>query len=229
MFAVRDGLLDLLGSGPQWNANLLAGTVFTLAFATVEDGAVFFRHWLQHKIPFLWELHKVHHSAEVLTPLTSIRGHPLMIFLDALPNSLALGTLSGLFLYLFPHGISAITLLGANVISMAQHSIGVQHLQHSHVWFSFPAPINRWLVSPAVHRVHHSKNPAHYDKNFGLLFTFWDRMAGTFYLPDESECDAISIGLEDQDQARLRSIWQLYINPLRAIATQFRSSPATQP
>ena len=56
---------------------LAAGLVFTVAVFMAVDFGNFFAHWLQHKIPWLWEFHKIHHSAEVLTPVTALRVHPV--------------------------------------------------------------------------------------------------------------------------------------------------------
>ena len=70
------GLTHLVGSSPRLEAGWSVGLAATLTTAVLGDFAVFYFHLLQHRIPFLWELHKVHHSAEVLTPLTVYRLHP---------------------------------------------------------------------------------------------------------------------------------------------------------
>ena len=101
-----------------------------------------FNHWLSHKVPLLWEFHKVHHTAEVLTPLTNFRVHPVYAFVFA--NILAFSTAvaSGLGHYLFGDTAYQYALADTNIILVLFIHAYV-HLQHSHVWISFTGGLGR--------------------------------------------------------------------------------------
>jgi sterol desaturase/sphingolipid hydroxylase (fatty acid hydroxylase superfamily) len=141
-----------------------------------------FNHWLSHKVPFLWEFHKVHHSAEVLTPLTNFRVHPVyaVIFANILAFSAAVA--NGLGHYLFGDTTHQFALADTNIILVLFIHAYV-HLQHSHMWIAFRGLAGRIFISPAHHQVHHSENPKHFNKNFGSCLALWDWMFGTLYVP----------------------------------------------
>ena len=136
-------------------------------------------HYLSHRIPLLWEFHKVHHTAEVLSPLTNFRVHPVdsLVFYNIL--GIFLGTTGGALSYLQLGSPFAIG--GANVILVAFVFVTV-HLQHSHVWIAATGPLGRVILSPAHHQIHHSDNPIHFDKNFGSCLSLWDWLFGTLHV-----------------------------------------------
>ncbi|MGH6918387.1 MAG: sterol desaturase family protein [Geminicoccaceae bacterium] len=197
----------------------VASVVFTICMLLAVDGGLFLAHWLQHKIPTLWEFHKVHHSAEVLTPITVLRMHPVDIVLNALTQASLLGIANAVFLYLYRDPVAEVTVIGANALSFLFY-LGGYHLRHSHVWILFPRGIRDHISSPALHHIHHSKNPEHFDKNFARIFTFWDRLAGTLYIPEGKE--ELEFGLEEKDQKQLRTVWQLYMTPFRNVLARLR-------
>jgi sterol desaturase/sphingolipid hydroxylase (fatty acid hydroxylase superfamily) len=84
----------------------------------------------------------------------------------------------------------------------------------------FPRGIRDHISSPALHHIHHSKHSRHFDKNFARFFTFWDRLAGTLYIPEQEE--ELEFGLEDKDQRELSTPWQLYVTPFRKVVARFR-------
>ena len=147
-------------SGVLGTPGPLAGLLFTLSLFVVSDGVLFVAHWLHHKTPILWEFHKVHHSAEVLTPLTVLRTHPVEILINALVASAALGGMNAIFLYLHTSAVAGMTVIGANVFGFLFYLIGY-HLRHSHIWIMFPKYIRNHISSPALHHIHHSKKPEH--------------------------------------------------------------------
>lgn len=175
-------LESALGAGP------LAGTPWPLAaaigavagFVAYELG-YWFDHWLSHKIPFLWAFHKAHHTAEVLTPLTVYRVHPVesLKFVNIL--ALATGATGGVLGWAFGPAWHAPLVFGQNAIFLV-FLMAVVHLQHSHAWMTF-APFGKWLLSPAHHQIHHSADPVHFGKNLGSCLAVWDRMFGTLYVP----------------------------------------------
>ncbi len=141
-----------------------------------------FNHWLSHKVPLLWEFHKVHHTAEVLTPLTNFRVHPVYTWIFANILALSAAIANGLGNYMFGDTAYQYALADTNIILVLFIHTYV-HLQHSHMWISFRGALGRIFVSPAHHQVHHSGNPKHFNKNFGSCLALWDWMFGTLYVP----------------------------------------------
>lgn len=194
--------------------------------ALVADFALFLPHWLQHRIPLLWQFHKVHHSAEVLTPFTAYRFHPVDDVSNALSASLFVGAFDGVLLWLFPSTVVQLTILQANAVFFLFYVSGV-HLRHSHVWLSYPRSLSRWLVSPAMHQIHHSADPAHHGKNLGLVFSFWDRLFGTLYVPETRL--ALTFGLGDGEEREFSNVRQLYVLPFRKALGILQGRPAAAP
>ncbi len=181
-----------------------AGAIFLAA-----DFGFFFGHYLGHKVPFLWEFHKVHHSAEVLNPLTNYRFHPLDKVLLGLCIGIAAGAVKGAFGFAFPGGIGEIALLNISVLVLFNLTA---NLRHSHVWLSYGWHLSHVFSSPAQHQIHHGTAPRHIDKNFGLMLSLWDWLAGSLYVPRERE--DIELGLTGGEHAEYDSLWRLYTRPL---------------
>jgi sterol desaturase/sphingolipid hydroxylase (fatty acid hydroxylase superfamily) len=208
-------LILVLGPLPAWPVGTFAIAAFGLASFLTYDLGNFVQHWLQHRVSILWEFHKVHHSAEVLTPITAVRVHPVaeLFASQVLASFSAAG--NGAFLYFYGGKIAAFTVFGANILFLLHYTIGGYHLQHSHIWINFPPVIRRIFVSPAMHMIHHSRDPRHCGKNFAFALTIWDRFAGTLLIPDDSERERIVFGLAPEDQGDLRDLWQLYATPFK--------------
>ena len=172
--------------------------VTVLLFLGYELG-YWFNHWLSHKVPFLWEFHKVHHSAEVLTPITNFRVHPVYswIFANILAFSAAIA--GGIGNYLFGNTSYQYAINDTNLILVIFIHTYV-HLQHSHMWISFGGLFGRIFVSPAHHQVHHSANPKHFNKNFGSCLALWDWMFGTLYVPQKKR-EPLIFGFPDRADA----------------------------
>ena len=181
---------------------------FTLLVFLLDDFTRFFLHWIMHKVPLLWSLHKVHHSAEVLTPFTVYRLHPLESALYACRLVLSQGIAIGVGFYLFGHKLALYDILGANVFVFLFNLFG-SNLRHSHVWLSWGDKIENWFISPAQHQIHHSNSPAHYDKNLGAALAIWDRLFGTF-LPASRIKEPLEFGVGEQPHGKLTA---LYLRP----------------
>lgn len=192
---------------PVSNGYLL---VFTLGVFVWDDFLRFFHHWLMHKIPMLWEFHKLHHSARVLTPVTLYRAHPVESILAIFRNSLSLGAAIGVFIYLFGSSFSLWTLLGINGFGFLFNLVGA-NLRHSHIPLSF-GPFERLLISPIQHQVHHSKDEAHYDKNFGVSLALWDNLFGTLIF--SNQVGKLKVGLNERFRTNLLVH---YIEPFKAL------------
>lgn len=189
--------------------------LFTLSMLLAYDISYYLYHVAQHKIPLLWELHKVHHSAEVMVGITKDRVHPL----DDIMNSAWDGVIPGICLGLW--SVIALdpvelTIFGINVYVM-RNILMMDFVRHTHFKISF-GPLDNVVLSPHWHQLHHSVNPKHYDKNFGLMFSFWDRMFGTACVPEPDE--DFKFGLMDRDHADYQSLFGLYILPLKKMGWQ---------
>jgi len=201
---------------------LVAGLAFTVVVFMAMDFGNFFAHWLQHKIPWLWEFHKIHHSAEVLTPITALRVHPVGEILTTQVIALCVGAVNGGFFYIYQGPVAQMTIAGVNALDFLYYTIGAYHLAHSHVWLMFPRMLREIFLSPALHLIHHSVAPKHRDKNFAFTFTLWDRLFGTLYMPQEHEKDTLVLGLGDGAEHELKTVWQLYARPFRNLVTRHR-------
>ena len=157
---------------------ILIASIFTLIFFVVEDLSRFLLHRAMHLIPFLWEYHKIHHSAEVLTPLTVHRVHPIEMCLYYVRGILVFGIVSGVFVYIFGNKLSALDILGVDALGFLFNMIAA-NLRHSHIWLSF-GRLEKIFISPAQHQIHHSSAVEHHDTNFGTCFALWDRLCDSW-------------------------------------------------
>ncbi|HEX5210496.1 MAG TPA: sterol desaturase family protein [Pseudolabrys sp.] len=194
------GLVALFGPmTPMALSPYVTRAVITVMLFLAYELGYWFNHWLSHKVPLLWEFHKVHHSAEVLTPLTNFRVHPVYgwVFANILAFSTAVA--NGFGHYMFGDATHQYALADTNIILVLFIHAYV-HLQHSHMWISFRGVLGRILVSPAHHQVHHSANPRHFNKNFGSCLALWDWMFGTLYIPAK-EREPLVFGVPDHADA----------------------------
>jgi sterol desaturase/sphingolipid hydroxylase (fatty acid hydroxylase superfamily) len=141
-------------------------------------------HYLSHKIPVLWAFHKVHHCAESLSPLTDFRVHPIYTVIFYNIVAVTMGLMEGMGRYLLGDEVAEFSIGGMNVLLLAT-GILLVHLQHSHFWISFSGRLGLFISSPAHHQIHHSADPAHYDRNFGGSLAIWDHLFGTLHLPSK--------------------------------------------
>ena len=218
--ATAGSLAAMLGEDAELTepgvALLIAFTVFT---AIVEDFASYAIHALHHRVPILWETHKLHHSAEVLTPLTNFRIHPLYTIAQYAMGALFVGLLQGLFLHVFSLEATLLTLFGVNVVTALFNLLS--NLRHSHIWISFGPILSHIFVSPAQHQIHHSVAPEHKDKNYGLVFAFWDWIFGTLYVPRQRE--ELTFGLGDGQPQPHTNLVSAYLGPIVGIWRHLRN------
>ena len=172
----RFGLLHRLGIDSWWNVLL---TVVCL------DGVTYAWHRAYHGLPLLWRMHRVHHSDRDLDVTTSGRFHLLEMVLSAI----------------FRLGV--IALLGATVAGVVMFEIVfglLNQLEHSNL--RIPEPFEtalRWVfVTPDMHRLHHSQEQAHTNSNYSTIFSWWDRLLGTYVFGPEQR--ALTIGLPEYRQ-----------------------------
>lgn len=177
----KQGLTPL---GLGWSTTWVM-VLFTFCYVIADDFSRFFTHWCLHKIPVLWAFHQVHHSALVLTPFTVFRTHPVEGVLFFIRSLCVQSVLVSVFLVLFPNQVSLWQIYGVLVTTFLFNVLGA-NLRHSMVVLSYGPRIEKWLISPAQHQIHHSTDVAHYDRNFGVLLAIWDRLFKT-WLPGNDQ------------------------------------------
>jgi|SRR5579859_9461 len=220
------GLNGLFGERARANIDPgAARAIATLALFLAYEFGYWLDHYLSHKVPFLWEFHKVHHTAEVLSPLTAFRVHPVDTLVFANISSLILGMTAGALDYLFGGSVSPFTLSGSNIVLVAFIFLTV-HLQHSHIWISFTGLLGRIFLSPAHHQIHHSADPIHFNRNFGSCLSVWDWAFGTLMVP-ERQRQRLRFGAELRPGSpSAHSVTGVLIAPfleaLRALISQLR-------
>ncbi len=222
---IARGLAAALGAPPPLLGLAAWRVLYTVLFFLAYDFGRFAAHSLMHDVPFLWQFHKLHHSAEVLTPFTSFRAHPVELFvLAALPN-LVTGTLSGIVWYLAAGEIGFYSFLGAHVLMLGFNAYA--NLRHFPVWISFGPYLNAWFVSPAHHQIHHSREPRHFGKNRGFDLAVWDRMFGTHYAPGAEE--KLTLGLGDGTDGAWHEVSRMYVWPCRLALARWGFGQAPRP
>jgi sterol desaturase/sphingolipid hydroxylase (fatty acid hydroxylase superfamily) len=185
---------------------------YTITIIVINDFASYIIHYLMHKIPFLWEFHKIHHSATELNPFTQYRLHPLELIINNLRGIFIKGVITGLFLYWGNGNVSLLTFLGVNVLNFAFLFFGA-NLRHSHVKLKYFNFLETILISPFQHQIHHSNNSKHFDTNLGSRLAIWDYLFGT--LIKSKDVGKITFGLGDENKnydSFLKNLWTPFKN-----------------
>lgn len=158
-------------------------------------------HRANHRIPLLWRLHRVHHTDPAMDCTTALRFHPGEILLSGLANALVLVLLGMSFELLVFYKAVMVAVIG---------------LHHSNV--AIPPGLDRALrvvlVTPAVHRVHHSQIRAETDSSYGTIFSVWDRLFGSLRLRPDPE--AIRFGIGRFTEPRWQRLMGLLVLPLQS-------------
>jgi sterol desaturase/sphingolipid hydroxylase (fatty acid hydroxylase superfamily) len=183
---------------------------FTIAFFIAYDFGRFVAHSALHDVPFLWEFHKPHHSAEVLTPVTAFRAHPVDLGVMAWGSAISTGICTALFHWLGGPAITFYQFLGMHAVLWGFNLLG--NLKHWQVWISYGPVLDYWLISPAHHQLHHSAEPRHFGLNRGFEIALWDRLYGTLALPRRGE--TFRMGLGDGSDGDWHRVWKLYLWPI---------------
>jgi sterol desaturase/sphingolipid hydroxylase (fatty acid hydroxylase superfamily) len=160
----------------------------------VWDFARYWRHRAEHK--WFWPIHAVHHSPDQLHAANSL-GHPLQGFIE-----LALVTIPlSLIQFSGPTDFPIVSAI-SSALTLYIHS--PTHATLGPAW--------RVIVDPRFHRIHHSLEPRHFDKNFAVCFSIWDSLFGTAYWPEKGEWPAVGV----KEYPAPRNFWQFLILPLGA-------------
>ena len=160
----------------------LPQAVAFVATLLILDVAIWFQHYLSHHIPLLWRLHQVHHADVDMDVTTAVRFHPVEILLSML------------------YKVVIVALLGAPAVAVVVFEVilnGCAMFNHANV--NLPGWLDRilrvFIVTPDMHRVHHSTERKEHDTNFGFSLSLWDRLFGTYTDQPEGGHQGMRIGL----------------------------------
>lgn len=200
------GLLNQL-SIPTWSVTILA--VLALDFA------IYLQHVLFHTIPVLWRLHRVHHADLEFDVTTGVRFHPFEIVI-----SMAIKLL--LILALGPSAIAVLIFeILLNGTSLFNHS-------NVHLPSRLDAALRLFIVTPDMHRVHHSILPSETNSNFGFNLPWWDWLLGTYLAQPSAGHTGMTIGIEQFRTQRDLWLDRLLFQPFRGTASGYPISRTGQ-
>ena len=166
------------------------------------DGLLYFQHRLSHKLPILWQLHRVHHADTEMDVTTANRVHPLesiwLIFLR----------------------VSLCILLGIPLLVLIFYQIALNVVSiFNHANIRFPTgierAINKLFVTPAMHETHHSADIKDFDTNFAFVFSFWDRCFGTYKNQSIKQNGEVVLGIDQFRDKKDVNVISLLTMPFR--------------
>ena len=181
------GLFNILGL-PIWIEFVLVVLIL--------DWAIWFQHLVTHKINFLWRFHRVHHSDRDLDVTSAIRFHPIEIALSML------------------YKVALVFLLGPAAAAVVVFEVilnGAAMFNHANI--KLPIKLDRLLrkviVTPDMHRIHHSIHRHEHDSNYGFSISIWDHLFRTFIAEPEKGQLGMTVGLRWQDDKPSNLVWTL--------------------
>jgi sterol desaturase/sphingolipid hydroxylase (fatty acid hydroxylase superfamily) len=174
----------------------------------LHDFWFYWSHRIEHKVPVLWAFHKLHHSDELMNTSTWARDHFLQGGWRAFFSLFTLGMIVDLDL----------TEAGKAALYSNMFLAGLSQFYHSAIRVRLPW-VDRILVTPQVHRIHHSVDPEHYNKNFADALPIFDILFGTYHRPGKEEFPATGLGSAFPAP---RSIWSAQFGPLLAVGKMLR-------
>lgn len=193
---------------PAWLAVLLGVAWLDLVFYAT--------HRLSHAVPLFWRLHRVHHSDPDVDFTTSERHHPAEIFIAA------------------PILTAGILIVGVPPLALAiwwALSGTISLLQHSNL--RLPGRCERYLrlvlITPAMHRTHHSARRSETDSNYGQLFPWWDYLFGSYCAQPEGGLSGMTIGLEHFRQREDLFLHRMLLQPFAKTGKPAATTPKPGP
>ena len=200
-----------LGAAQGWGLFNIVDLPFWLEFVLAVlllDMVIYLQHVMFHAIPVLWRLHRMHHADLDFDVTTGARFHPVEIVLSMLIK------------------FSVIAALGPAAVAVLVFEIllnGTAMFNHSNV--KIPLAIDRplrWIVvTPDMHRVHHSITPHETNSNFGFNLPWWDRLFGTYRDQPAAGHEGMTIGIEQFREARELRLDRLLLQPFRGKAGNY--------
>jgi len=203
--------LALIAESRSWglfNALPVPAWLAVLASVILLDLAIYLQHVMFHAVPALWRLHRMHHADLDFDVTTGARFHPIEILLSMVIKLAVVAAL----------GPPAVAVLIFEVLLNA-----TAMFNHGNV--SLPPALDRplrWIiVTPDMHRVHHSIHPDETNSNFGFNLPWWDRLCGTYRQAPRGGHQAMQIGIDRFQSARDTRLDQLLVQPFRGPAGNY--------
>lgn len=169
-----------------------------VATLLILDFAIWAQHLITHKVPLFWRFHRVHHADRDFDVTTAVRFHPVEI-------AASMGLKIGLVYLIGPQAVAVLLfeiLLNATAL-------------FNHANLALPQWLDRLLrlvlVTPDMHRVHHSVIRQEHDSNYGFALSVWDRLFRTYRAQPEAGHDAMVVGLQWQDDKPAKLGWSLWL------------------
>jgi sterol desaturase/sphingolipid hydroxylase (fatty acid hydroxylase superfamily) len=189
------GLLNAFAA-PKWLA-----IVVTLLFL---DFVIYCQHIISHRWIVLWRLHQVHHTDLAFDATTAVRFHPLEIVISMCYKTLC------------------VYIIGANPWAVLVFEIllnGAATFNHSNI--NLPSTLNKImrtvLVTPDMHRIHHSTDPIEYNSNYGFCLSCWDRVCNTYTPEPKQPQTTMDIGLKPYRDPQILNFIALLLLPFKVL------------
>lgn len=153
------------------------------------DLIIYWQHRIFHKVPFLWKLHRVHHTDKTLDVSSALRFHPAELFISVLIK----------FFFVVVLGINATTAVTFEIVLN-----GMAMFNHGNI--RIPSTIDfilrKFIVTPDFHRTHHSDEPSLMHSNFGFNLSFWDYLFGSYRTVSYEDHPTMHLGVKGFDQEK---------------------------
>lgn len=173
------------------------------------DFAIWLQHVMFHAVPALWRLHRVHHADPDFDVTTGARFHPVEVALSMLVKLAVVGLL----------GAPALAVLLFEVLLNATAMFNHANLR---LPGGLDRALRRFVVTPDMHRVHHSMAVDEANSNFGFNLPWWDRLFGTYRAQPQAGHEAMTIGLSQYQDQRRQGLWWM-------LALPFSGKPGAYP
>ncbi len=200
--AVGAALLAAEGGFGLFNQLAAPGWLAIVTSIILLDLAVYGQHRLSHAVPWLWRVHRLHHIDLDVDVTTAGRFHPVEMVLSMLWKMAVVAAL----------GAPAVAVLAFEILLNAA-------AMFSHAQIKLPVAVDRrlrlLLVTPDMHRVHHSIHRDETDSNYGFLVSLWDRLLGSYRGQPRDGHETMVLGVEGQGSPRALSFTGLLLGPFR--------------
>ncbi|RUO36008.1 fatty acid hydroxylase [Aliidiomarina shirensis] len=202
---VQFGLLYLIPNLPAW--------LHVLVAILILDFAIWLQHLSFHHVPWLWRLHRMHHSDVDVDVTTAVRFHPLEMLLSMLIK------------------MGVVVIFGAPAVAVLLFEVllnGTSLFNHSNIRLPQKADdVLRWfLVTPDMHRIHHSWHKEETNSNFGFNLPWWDKLFKTYRSDPKDGHRGMVLGLHEFREPARNRLHALLLQPLSNTAPSSRSEIA---
>jgi sterol desaturase/sphingolipid hydroxylase (fatty acid hydroxylase superfamily) len=203
--------LALIAERQRWgllNNTPVPPWVALMASVVLFDLAIYLQHVMFHAVPALWRVHRMHHADLDFDVTTGVRFHPIEILISALIK------------------FGLVVTIGAPAVSVLIFEVALNATSmFNHANLGLPIRLDRyirWLmVTPDMHRVHHSIVVGETNSNFGFNLSWWDRLLGTYRDQPAAGHDAMTIGIEEFRDARELWLDRMLLQPFRGPAGRY--------